>query len=159
MVCTYTDKSSVRRPLLRLNDEGNDSVCTGTDASGAESCDTPPDDEGCRVLGDTADQTADLEHKDRSEKSRLEVEVAIGLAPRALKGSIDHEEGGAVPADFVESTKLVCDLGDGGRDDGLRRKGAMRVRQGRIGIYLTMSSDARKMAKMIAITIAARRQP
>lgn len=145
----HSDDASEHGALPWLGHEGDYGVGAGADTGGAEAVDGAADDQRGRVLGDGADEAAELEDDDGSEVDGLEVEVLVGLAPGRLEAAVGHEEGGAVPGDFVEAVELVGDFGDGCGDDGLGRLAFERGGGRGVG-GLTMSREARKMLRMRA---------
>lgn len=114
-----TKNTGKSRPLLRRRSKGNDRVTTGTQTRSTNTGNCPAGNERVGGWCGTANHGADLKDEDGDEEGDLEREVLVDLAPGGLEGSDGHEEGGAVPADFVETLELVRDLGDGGCNDGL----------------------------------------
>ncbi|CAI4217741.1 unnamed protein product [Parascedosporium putredinis] len=148
-------------------DEGDDGVGARTDAGGAKARDGAAEDEDDGVGGEGADEAADFEDEDGGEEGVLEAEEAVAFAPGGLVAAVGHEEGGAVPGDFVDAAELVGDFGDGGGDDGLRgedtRELILRDQNGKGRNKKkgkrTMSREARKMLKMRARMVATKRKP
>lgn len=114
-----TEDTCESRSLLRRRSEGNDGVTAGTKTRSTNTSNSPTGNESVGGRRGTADHGADLEDEDSHEEGHLEGKIFVDLAPGRLEGSDGHEEGGAVPANLVETLELVRDFRNGSCDDSL----------------------------------------
>lgn len=90
---------------------------TGLNTAGTEAGNGTPNDEPDRVGRRAANSRSDLEQDQSRQEHGLDGEECVQLAKDEQKGAVGQQVGGSVPANVAGRGKVVCDLGDGRRDD------------------------------------------
>lgn len=70
----------IQRPFSQRNTVRKDQEGTGEETGGTETGNGSTDDEGHRVLRDTADQAADFEDEDRCEVDPFDAQECVELS-------------------------------------------------------------------------------
>ena len=92
-----TDHAQELRTLRGRSGETDDGEQTDRNAGAANTSDRSANNEGSRVLSDSADDATDLENEDCDHVPDLDGHVFVELSPCRLEATEGHEVGGAVP--------------------------------------------------------------
>ena len=112
-----TNDTHVRWSLPQRHSVCDNQDCAAEDTRRSHTGNCTADDESSGVGRNAADEGADLEDEEGGEVDPFDRVEGVEFAVDELCRAGRKEVGTAVPPDVVQGFKLICDAGNGGRDN------------------------------------------
>lgn len=114
-----SNETRVDGTLLQRNRVRHDDESAREDTSRTNTGDGSTHDQSLRVGSSSADGTADLEDTNGDQVDPFDGHVGVEFTKHKLEGGRRQEIGGSIPAHVGQGFELICDLGNGGCDNGV----------------------------------------